>query len=161
MRLKIVLLLCMLALPPITRAAGDAPLDRATLKGLGSLNVVVDALDPDLVKQGISSDDLRKELEGRLQRAGIATDQAASEFVGIRLLHVRAARGPYALCISVSVYQPVLLVRDKDIKTATETWAVETVLMADPKVLSREALTSVDELADRLVSAYRAVNPKK
>jgi hypothetical protein len=32
--------------------------------------------------------------------------------------------------------------------------------MADSKVLSREALNSVDELADRLVAAYRAANPK-
>jgi hypothetical protein len=52
------------------------------------------------------------------------------------------------------------LVRNKDVKTATETWGVDTVLMADPKVVTREALNSVDELADRMVAAYRSANPK-
>jgi hypothetical protein len=53
-----------------------------------------------------------------------------------------------------------LLIRNKEVKTATETWAVETVLMADPKVVNRETLNSLDELADRLVAAYRSANPK-
>ena len=160
MHSKLVLLLCVLALPLTVTAAGDAPLDRGTLRGLKSVGVIVDPIDADLVRQGLTADSLQQQIEGRLQRAGISVDRSAPEFVGIRVLQVRGQRGPYALCFSVGVYQPVLLVRNKDIKTATETWAVETILLADPKVLTREALTSVDELADRLVAAYRAANPK-
>ena len=160
MHSRIVLLVALLVLPPVIKAAGDAPLDRATLRGLGSGGVIVDPIDPDLAKEGVTQDLLQKRIEGRLRDAGIGVDPAAPEFVGIRVLQVRAPRGPYALCLSVGVYQPVLLARNKDVKTATETWAVETVLMADPKVVSREALVSVDELASRLVAAYRSANPK-
>jgi hypothetical protein len=160
MHLKIVVLAGALLLPLAIRAAGDAPLDRATLHGRGAVNVIVDVLDEDLKKQGITESLVREEIEKRLDHAGITVNHSATEFVGIRILQVRGQRGPYALCLSIGVYQPVTLVRDKELKTATETWAVETILMADAKVVNRQALTSVDELTDRLVTAYRAVNPK-
>jgi hypothetical protein len=160
MHSKIAVLVSVLFLPLAIQAAGDAPIDRATLRGLGSVGVIVDVLDPELVKQGLTQDMLRKQIEGRLDHAGIRVDKSSSEFVGIRILQVRAQRGPYAVSLSLGVYQPVQLVRNKEIKTATETWTVETILMADPKVMSREALNSLDELTDRLVAAYRTANPK-
>ena len=159
MHSRIVLLVAVLFLPPVMKAAGDAPLDRATLRGLGSVSVIVDPIDSELLKEGLTQDLLQKRIQGRLRDAGIGVDPSAPEFVGLRVLQVRAQKGPYALCLSVGVYQPVLLVRNRDVKTATETWAVETVLMADPKVVNRETLNSLDELADRLV-AYRSANPK-
>ena len=160
MHSRIVLLVAVLFLPPVMKAAGDAPLDRATLRGLGSVSVIVDPIDSELLKEGLTQDLLQKRIQGRLRDAGIGVDPSAPEFVGLRVLQVRAQKGPYALCLSVGVYQPVLLVRNRDVKTATETWAVETVLMADPKVVNRETLNSLDELADRLVAAYRSANPK-
>jgi hypothetical protein len=160
MHSRIVLLVAVLFLPPVMKAAGDAPLDRATLRGLGSVSVIVDPIDSELLKEGLTQDLLQKRIQGRLRDAGIGVDPSAPEFVGLRVLQVRAQRGPYALCLSVGVYQPVLLIRNKEVKTATETWAVETVLMADPKVVNRETLNSLDELADRLVAAYRSANPK-
>jgi hypothetical protein len=160
MHSRIVLLVAVLFLPPVMKAAGDAPLDRATLRGLGSVSVIVDPIDSELLKEGLTQDLLQKRIQGRLRDAGIGVDPSAPEFVGLRVLQVRAQKGPYALCLSVGVYQPVLLIRNKEVKTATETWAVETVLMADPKVVNRETLNSLDELADRLVAAYRSANPK-
>jgi len=157
---RIVLLAGVLVLPFAMKPSGDAPIDRATLKGLGAVGVVVDKIDPELMKQGLTEEVVRKQVEGRLHDAGIGVDPSAKEFVGVRLLEVRAGRGPYALCLSVGMFQPVVLSRNKDIRTATETWSVETILLAGPKVVSREALTSVDELADRLTTAYRNANPK-
>ena len=160
MHLRIVVLLAVLSLPFAMKAAGDAPLDRATLRGLKSVSVIIDPLDPDLVKQGLTQELLQTQIEARLHDAGLALDKSATEFIGLRVIQVRAQRGPYALCLSIGLYQPVLLVRNKEVKTATQTWEVETVLMADPKVMSRECLKSVSQLADRLVDAYRSVNPK-
>src|SRR5579871_190378 len=148
-----------LLIPWVARAAGDAPLDRATLRGIHSVNVIIDVLDPELVKQGLTANSLKEQIERRLDHSGITVDHAAAEFVGIKILQVRAPRGPYALCLSLGVYQPVALSRNKEIRTATDTWTVETILIADSKVLTREALNSVDELLDRLVAAYRAANP--
>ena len=64
------------------------------------------------------------------------------------------------MSITIGLYQPVVLVRDAKVRTATQTWEVETILMADPKQLFRASMESVDELADRFVAAFRSVNPK-
>jgi hypothetical protein len=160
MNSKIVLLASLVIPSLLMNAAGDAPLDRATLKGLGAVGIIIDPIESDLVKEGLTEDLVQKRIEGKLKDAGIGVNPSGSEFVGLRVLRARAQKGPYALCLAIGVYQPVVLVRNKDMKTATETWAAETVLMADPKVVSREALNSVDELADRLVAAYRSANPK-
>jgi hypothetical protein len=154
---RVAFLLAVLA--PAANTAGDAALDRATLRGLKAVGIVIDKVDPELVHQGLSEETLRARIEKRLTDGGITVDRAANEFVALRVIHVRNGRGPYALCIAVGLYQPVILSRNKDARTATQTWEVETVLMSDSRQLQEASLTSVDELADRFVAAYRSVNP--
>ena len=157
---RILLIAALLLLPPAIRPAGDAPLDRATLRGLKGVGVVIDVLDPELVKLGVTRDLLVARLSARLQRDHITVDPAATEFAGLRIVAVRAGRGPFALSVALGVYQPVLLSRDHDIRTSTQTWEVETVLMADPKVLVTACNESADDLADRFAAAFHSVNPE-
>jgi len=152
--------LAFLLLPPATRAAGDAPLDRATLRGLKGIGVVIDVLDPELQKLGITRDALIARLLTRLQGDRITIDPAATEFAGLRIVAVRASRGPFALSLAFGLYQPVLLSRNHDLRTSTQTWEVETVLMAEPKMLAAACAETADELADRFAAAYRSVNPE-
>ena len=152
-------LIVMLGLAAGLRAAGDTAIDRATLRGIAAVNVVVDPIDPDVEKAGVTRDDLRARLEDRLRAADVVVDKSRQEFVAIRLTPVRATRGPFAVAVSIAVYQPVVLARDPKMRTATDTWEVETVLLADPKVLYRACQDSIDDLAARFVAAYRAVNP--
>ena len=149
--------------------AGDAALDRATLKGLKAVGVIIDQLPPELAKEGVTADELQTRLAQRLRDAHITIDPAAKEFVGLRASLVRdtsrsllrtPARGPYAVSMTIGLYQPVTLVRDSTIRAAPQTWEVDTVLMADPKLLYRAAMESVDDLAARFVAAYRSVNPE-
>lgn len=138
------------------RGAGDAALDRATLRGLNSVGVVIDTMDPELVKQGLAAGDLASHVQERLKAAGVTVDKSATEFLGLRMLQVHDRKGPYGLCISAGVYQPVVLVRDKNLKTATQTWEVQTVVVADAKLLHEAAMSSVDELVDRFVAVWKA-----
>ena len=140
--------------------AGDGALDRATLRGVKSLNVVIDRLDPELEKAGITQDALRARITDRLSMAGIAIDPAALEFVGLRIDSFLARKGPASLCFSLAFYQPVLLVRDQKVRTASPTWEVSTILMVAPKPLAQSAISAADQLADQFVSAFRSVNPK-
>ena len=156
---RILLVLVLLLLPPATRAAGDAPLDRATLRGLKGIGVVIDVLDPELRKLGITRDALIDRLLARLQSHGIVIDPGAAEFAGVRITAVRGSRGPFALALTFGLYQPVLLSRNHDLRTSTQTWEVETVLMADPKMLLTACAESAGDLADRFAAAYHAVNP--
>jgi hypothetical protein len=160
MHWRIALLLAALAPAIQMDAANDAPLERATLRGLQAVNVVIDTLDPELAQENLTQDAFQSRMEQRLQNAGIRLDKEAREFLGLRVTHVRARRGPVAVCLSIGLYQPVELGRDKDIKSVTQTWEVVTILMADRKVLNEASMNSVDELTDRFVAAYQSVNPK-
>jgi hypothetical protein len=141
-------------------AAGDAPLDRATLRGITDVAVIIDKMDDDLVQQGLSPGTLQTRVEEKLRQADVPVTAGGPTFVGIRFVQAHDKRGPYAVCISVGVYQQVALSRDPKIKTSTQTWEAETVMMADPKVLYRVALDSLDELLTRFAEAWKSVNRK-
>jgi hypothetical protein len=97
-------------------------------------------------------------LEEGLRNADIPIDTTAKTFLALRLRSVRAARGPLAIAITISLYQPVTLVRDPTVKTATATWEVDTVILADTKQVYRACMDLADELTGRFVTAYRSVN---
>jgi len=147
-------------------AAGDSALDRATLRGITAVNVVVDPVEAQVEEQGVTQKNLRARVEDRLHAANITLDSSSSEFVAVRLTSVHAipgrfavTRAPFAVAITLALYQPVQLVRDPQVRTATQTWEVETVVLADPKVLYRACEESIDDLAARFIAAYRSVNP--
>jgi len=140
--------------------AGDGPLDRATLRGVKAMNVVIDRLDPDLEKAGLTQDVLQSRVEERLRRAGILIDSKALEFVGLRVSSFLARKGPDSLSLSLAFYQPVILVRDQKVRTASPTWEVENMLMVSPKPMVQSALETADQLVDQFVSAYQAANPR-
>lgn len=148
----------MIALALPLGGAGDAALDRATLRGLKAVNVIVDPVAADIQQEGATEKVLRSRLEDRLRQAGIPLDPASNDFVALRLTSVRAGRGLFAMAATIGLYQPVTLVRDRNIKTATQTWEVETVVLAGSKEVLRACTDSVDELAARFVTAYRSVN---
>jgi hypothetical protein len=150
----------LLASCALLHAAGDSALDRATLRGLPAVNIVVDAVDPAVEHEGVTRDSLRARLDERLRGANIPIDDSRPEFVAVRLTAVRNTRGPFAVSITMSFYQPVELVRDPKIRTATQTWEVESVVLAEPKVLEQACQDTIDDLAARFVAAYRSVNSK-
>lgn len=142
-------------------AAGDAAIDRATLRGIQAVNVVVDRIDSAVENEGVTREELRGRMEDRLRAANITVDSSRREFVAVRLTSVRDKRGPYAVAMTVSLYQPVFLARDPKVRTATATWEVETVILAEPKVLDRACQDSIDDLVGRFAAAYRAANAAK
>jgi hypothetical protein len=155
-----VLLLAILTQPLKVDAASDGPLDRATLRGLPAVSVVIDKLDKELAHENLTQDALQSRMEKRLQNAGMPLGKDANVFLALRVMQVRDKRGPVAVSISIGLYQPVVLSRDKNIRSVTQTWEVVTTLMAEPKVLYEASMSSVDELTDRFVAAYQSVNNK-
>jgi hypothetical protein len=162
---KGLVLLAAFALP--LGGAGDAALDRSTMRGLAAVNVVIDPVAEELQAQEVTANLLVTRLEQKLRDSGVKIDQNASEFVALRLTSVRAARGsfvgrtggPFAVAATIGLYQPVMLVRDRNVRTATQTWEVDTITLADAKQVYRACMDSVDELAARFVTAWRSVNP--
>ena len=160
MHRTIFVLSALLVLPWAVAGAGDAPLDRATLHGLKAVSVVIDRLPPDLQRDGLSPERLQRQIEERLAKAGVTIDKDASEFIGFRILSIREKKAPYSLWFAIGLYQPVILSRDKNIRTATQTWEADTVLTAQPKLLARASSVTADQLADQFIAAWRSVNPQ-
>lgn len=156
---RTLLSLALLVFSPATYGAGDAPLDRETLRGLKALGVIIDTLDPQLEQEGLTTDTLQRQLETRLRTGGITVDKSAVEFLGLHISSARVKKGPYSLCLTIGLYQPVTLSRDKNIKTATQTWELGTLQIAQPKLLMHSSTAALEELADRFVNAWRSVNP--
>jgi hypothetical protein len=142
-----------------TLRAGDSNIDRATLRGLKAVNVVIDHLDPQLEDQGLTQDMLRSRVEDRLRKGAIPIDKNALEFVGLHITSMQSGKGPYSLCFSMAFYQPVTLVRDSKIRTASQTWDVNAILVVSPKPMMQSLLNTADQLTDLFVNAYRFVNP--
>ena len=155
-----------LTLPSGLSAAGDSELDRATMRGLKAVNVVIDEIDPKIPKEGVPSVELQVRIEKSLKDAGIVVDAAATEFVGLTIVGVRGSGGgvvgrgsQWALSFTIGLYQPVLLSRDRNVRTVTKTWEFGTIVMADPKLLKQASIESADELSAHFIAAYRSVNP--
>ena len=75
---RVCILLTAFALPLV--GAGDAPLDRATLRGVVAVNVVIDPVVPEIQKEGVTIDGLRMRLEEGLRDAGIQIDTTGTAF---------------------------------------------------------------------------------
>ena len=81
--------------------AGDASLDRATLRGLKTLNIEIDKVDPDLAKEGINASALQSRLMDKLQARAFRSTRPppnSSDF-GLLRFTAAAARTP---CPSLS-----------------------------------------------------------
>src|SRR5438477_2708845 len=101
---------------PLLSHAGDAALDRATLKGIKAVSIIIDHLPPELPKESVTADALQTRLTQCLTDAHIPIDSAAKEFVAIRASSVRDSKGPYAVAMSIGLYQPVTLVRNHGLR---------------------------------------------
>ena len=150
----------LLLFPAAVQRAGDSALDRATLRGLKAVYVVIDLQNPDAERDGLTKDALRARIEERLAAADIPLDAGANEFVGLRVPAAHDKKGTYALSLTLALYQPVILSRNKEVRTATQTWDAETVVLAPPKLLLDSAMAETGQLADLFAAAYRSVNPK-
>jgi hypothetical protein len=154
-----VLLLAGAALAAASLTASDAPLDRATLRGLKALKVIVELPDAELAGLGVSSSALAARAEQRLAKSGIPIDRDAVEFLGVRVTAAHAKRTSYALCMALGLYQTVSMARDATLKTSAETWSTESVALVPPKVLQEALENTVDQLVDQFITAFRSVNP--
>ena len=147
--------------------ASDTSMDRATLRGLKAVKVVVDPLGPELEREGLDANRLRGSIEQKLREAGVKVDNDVNEFIGLSISFAQAGRkvlsikkGPYSLTISLGVYQVAVLTRDMATKTVVETWGAEKTASASARGLDRDVSTAVDDLADQFVKAYLSVNPR-
>ena len=143
-------------------------MDRATLRGLKAVKVVVDPLGSELEHEGLDANRLRETIEQKLRFASIKVDNDVNEFIGLNISFVQGGKKllsisrktPFSLAISLGLYQVAVLTRDMATKTVVETWGVEKMSSSSGRDLDHEVSNTVDDLVQQFVKAYVSVNPR-
>jgi hypothetical protein len=152
-----------------TALASDSEIDRASLKGLHGVFVLVEDLNPPEEQAGLKAADIQSDAEEKLRLAGIPLLNKAQSVItpGMPTLYISVSVASSATSdfwpfnIDVDLEQNATLTRNAEVFVPTAiTWhvgAIGGVAKSDiPSIRDR-----VRAQVDRFVRAFLAVNPKK
>jgi len=136
------------------------------LKGLKAVSVVVQELDPDLKKSGVSETQVKTDTEERLKRSGIEVLSGKQRLQApgqpyLFIVIVSACDDVTSLCaldVGVRVVERVRLVRDSQIETNTSIWRQEVITVRDKDHLG-EARKLVSDFVEQFKAALQIANP--
>jgi hypothetical protein len=136
-----------------------------TLRGLKGVYVGIEDLNKEVVKDGLTADSIRTEVELKLHLAGIPvlSKEAWAKEPGLPYLDVsvnagKPEQGGYIYNIIVALRQEVILVRSPHISAQAETWFVAGIGIT-PDLKDIRDVTK--EEIDKFINAYLSVNPEK
>lgn len=143
-------------------------IDRAPLRGMDGIRVLVEDIRPDAEQNGLYRTQIEADVELRLRKAGIRifSEEEHKRIPSLPYLHIRigTVRNDkfliYAVSINVSLVQHVALVRDSNIRLLASTWNKEHVGTVGVYVIGNIRGT-VGDLVDQFANDYLAANPKK
>jgi len=142
--------------------------NQATLRGLRGLGVLVERLPPEVEKEGLIWDQLQLEIELKLRAAGIKvltreeTLRAPGEpylYININVNIAKTESEIYPYSIDALLLQKVSLLRDPKLTTYAMTWSTGGVGSISKELLN-QLRSSVEDIVDVFIRAYRAENPK-
>lgn len=144
--------------------AGDTTRSRATLMGLRGVYVKIEGLGSEIVKEGLTQEQIEGDVKQKLDSAGI---RILSNTEGLRqlanpYLHVKPGirktkTGLYLCFITLEFVQDARLVRNRSILRPVPTWSVG-VEGAMYKDVSEKVRNYIKDLMDRFIKAYLSVN---
>ena len=139
----------------------DGAAQRATLKGITIVEVVVEAMDPNAERDGLTHSELQTEVEARLRQAGITVGSNLTGHLYVTVDTVRSDNGQtYAYNVEVEYVQQVVLPRDPQAPIYVPTWETGGVgLIAASRL--REVRQDVANYVDQFIKAYLEQNPKR
>ena len=136
----------------------DTPTERATLKRLPIVEVVVEEVDPALAQDGLTRPQLQTDVEGRLRRSGITVGPTLVGHLYVNVDTVKSDDGQaYAYNVVVQFVQQVRLVRDPTLFIFAPTWETGGVGMIAAGRLG-EIRGAVNAFVDQFINAYREQN---
>lgn len=146
-------------------AWADTPHERASLKGLKGVMVMVGMLGPPYGDHGLSIiQQLQTDIELRLRQGGI---QVSSEprgylpgYLNVNITRWKNAGGTYEVNVLLRLNQLVRLERNLNIQTLGTTWHAESLFPVRADSL-RDVQSHVADLVDEFINAYLEQNPKQ
>ncbi len=137
--------------------AGDV-FERASLRGLNTVQVVVEDLALDVTQDGLNRERIKVAVEQQLQRAGIGVEQQADTALYIHLGTVKNSAGLYSYGLSLQILQLVLLFRDPSLVTWGTTWSLDQVGSSAPANIE-EVESLIARGVNAFIEDYQMANP--
>lgn len=145
--------------------ASDSKADRDTLRGIKTIQVVVLDISADAIKDGLTVQQIRTDVELRLRKAGVVVvDDLPKSNRHLTIMAAcvkRAYEGTsvYAYDVTVSFDQPAITVSN-NVLAVLSTWSVGSVGLAGSSNMSRFVRETIGNFVDEYINAYLSVNPK-
>lgn len=142
--------------------------NRATLRGLSGVGVLIEQLAPEVEKEGLIKNQLQIEVELKLKMAGIKvltkeeclkTPGEPYLYVNVNVNTAKTESDIYPYSIDVLLMQKVSLLRDPKQTTYAVTWSTGGVGSIEKSILS-QLRGSVEEMVDLFIKTYLSENPK-
>jgi hypothetical protein len=142
--------------------------NRATLRGLSGVGVLIEQLAPEIEREGLIKNQLQIEVELKLKMAGIKvltreeclkTPGEPYLYVNVNVNIAKTESDIYPYSIDVLLMQKVSLLRDPKQTTYAVTWSTGGVGSIEKSILS-QLRTSVEEMVDLFIKTYLSENPK-
>jgi hypothetical protein len=145
-----------------------------SLEGLRGIEVIVEELNPDLENFSLTAGQIQKEVEGKLQNAGIQVlSKEENEkiqplrkpylYIKVHSYKLPSERSFFAFGIDMALNQQVKLrglPEPKKTVFYSPTWYKSQIGAAAGKDLT-EIIESVKTLAEKFIGAYQRANPKQ
>ena len=138
----------------------DSLAQRATLRGVGIVEVVVEVMDPAAERDGLARSQLQTDVESRLRQAGIPVGPTLTGHLYVNVDTVKSGDGQtYAYNILIQYMQQVVLARDPKAPMFATTWETGGVgMIGTPRL--REVRRDVAIYLDQFISAYHEQNAR-
>jgi hypothetical protein len=141
--------------------AEDKEITRLTLRGIKEVNVVIESIEPEIQSMGLTQAQVRADVEAKLREANIAIAPDIERGRPALYLYVQVIRpekiNRLFYSISLSLLQNVVLERDPNVKTNTDTWLVRVLGMSSGTEAIRADIRS---LLDQFIEDYRKANQR-
>ena len=149
----------------VTFAQGRNPVI-GSLRGLQGVEVMVEDVDPEAERDGLTRNQLQVIVESELRKAGIKLltreerfSAPGDPFLYIRVATHKAPTEMYGFSISVQLRQGVALLRNPSFKTRAVTWHYSTVGIVGASNL-QDIFDHLKDTLDIFINDYLSVNPK-
>ncbi len=142
--------------------------NRATLRGLKGVGILVEQLPPEVEREGLVRNQLQVETESKLRMAGVKvlTKEECSKTPGEPYLYIninvnlaKTESEIYPYTIDAMLIQKVSLLQAPEQITYAVTWSTGGVGSIGKPILS-QLRESVAEVVDLFINAYLGENPK-
>jgi len=137
--------------------------DRESLKGLRTVRVVVERIEPAAERQGLSSASVQTDVELKLRQAGIAVESSARAwiYVNVNVLVPSQQYAPLAYCVQLDLHQSAALTRNPQIVVTAVTWQGTGAVGIVPVGQLSRVRESVRDMVEQFINDWLAVNGKR